>query len=58
LRLGGALREDGMLNYRPELGQGADVEVEDQRAAVGLVWRSLVLWLALLLIVSLARAAG
>ena len=58
VKLGGVLREDGMLNQRPDLGLGADVEVEDLRGAVGLIWRALVLWLALLLIVSVARIVG
>lgn len=58
VKLGGALREDGMLNQRPDLGQGADVEVDDLRGAVGLIWRALVLWLMLLLIVSIAQVVG
>ncbi len=58
VKLGGVLREDGMLNQRPDLGLGADVEVEDLRGAVGLIWRALVLWLVLLLIVSVARVVG
>lgn len=58
IKLGGALREDGMLNQRPELGIGDDVDVEDLRSAVGLIWRSLVLWLILLFIVSVAKAIG
>lgn len=58
VKLGGALREEGMLNQRTELGMGEDVAVEDLRGAVGLIWRALVLWLFLLLIVSLARALG
>jgi len=58
IKLGGAIREDGMLNQRPELGIGDDVDVEDLRSAVGLIWRSLVLWLVLLFIVSIAKALG
>lgn len=58
IRLGGTLREEGMLSQRPELGIGDEVEVEDLRAAVGLIWRALVIWLVLLLIVSMARALG
>lgn len=58
VKLGGVLREDGMLNQRAELGIGEDVEVEDLRAAVGLIWRALVLWLVLLFIISVARAVG
>lgn len=56
VKLGGVLREEGMLNQRPELGMGDEAGVEDLRGAVGLIWRALVLWLVLLLIVSLARA--
>jgi adenosylcobinamide-phosphate synthase len=58
IKLGGALREDGMLNQRPELGIGEDVDVEDLRSVVGLIWRALVLWLVLLLIVSIAKVFG
>jgi adenosylcobinamide-phosphate synthase len=58
VKLGGTLREEGMLNQRPELGIGEEVEVEDLRGAVGLIWRALVLWLFLLLIVSVAGALG
>jgi adenosylcobinamide-phosphate synthase len=58
IKLGGALREDGMLNQRPELGIGEDVDVEDLRSVVGLIWRALVLWLVLLLIVSIAKIFG
>ena len=56
VKLGGVLREEGMLNQRPDLGIGDEVDVEDLRGAVGLIWRALVLWLFLLLLVSLARA--
>jgi adenosylcobinamide-phosphate synthase len=58
IKLGGALREDGMLNQRPELGIGEDVDVEDLRSVVGLIWRALVLWLVLLFIVSIAKVVG
>lgn len=58
VKLGGVLREDGMLNQRPELGIGSEVEVEDLRGAVGLIWRALVLWLVLLFIVSVAKVLG
>jgi adenosylcobinamide-phosphate synthase len=47
-----------MLNQRPELGIGEDVDVEDLRSVVGLIWRALVLWLVLLLIVSIAKVFG
>ena len=58
IKLGGALREEGMLNQRPELGIGDEVDVEDLRSVVGLIWRALVLWLIVLFIVSIAKAVG
>ena len=58
VKVGGALREEGMLNQRPELGIGDEVTVEDLRGVVGLIWRALVLWLVLLLIVAMARVVG
>lgn len=58
VKLGGTLREEGMLNQRPDLGIGDEVNVEDLRGAVGLIWRALVLWMFMLLLVSLARALG
>jgi cobalamin biosynthesis protein CobD/CbiB len=47
-----------MLNQRPELGIGDEVDVEDLRSVVGLIWRALVLWLIVLFIVSIAKAVG
>jgi len=55
VKLGGVLREEGMLNQRPELGIGDEVNIEDLRGVVGLIWRALVLWLVLLMIVAMAR---
>jgi len=58
VRLGDALHQYGSLRFRPELGTGGDADVEAMEGTVRLIWRSLVLWMFLLLIVSLARALG
>ena len=58
VRLGEALRQDGGLHYRPELGTGEAADVDHLRQAAGLVWRALVLWLFLVFLVSLAHALG
>ncbi len=58
VRLGGAVREDGMIHERPDIGTGEAAGVDDLRAAVGLIWRALALWLVLLLVVGLSRAVG
>lgn len=43
---------------RPELGVGDEPEVGFLDSTVGLVWRSLVLWLAMLFVISVAGALG
>lgn len=45
---------DGALEPRPELGIGDAVEAEVLPSAVGLVWRALVLWLLLVLLLLLS----
>jgi adenosylcobinamide-phosphate synthase len=58
VQLGGALRgDDGRPYPRPEMGIGEPVEAEVLPSAVGLVWRALVLWLLLVLLLSLANWA-
>jgi adenosylcobinamide-phosphate synthase len=58
VRLGGPLHEDGLLLQRADLGLGNDVEIEDLRGAVGLIWRALSLWLVLILVGSVAAVFG
>lgn len=58
VRLGDSLHQNGSVGYRPELGGSGAADVDDLEAAVGLIWRSLVLWMFLLLLVTVARAFG
>ena len=58
VRLGDALHQYGSLQFRPELGTGGDADVDAMEGTVRLIWRSLVLWMFLVLIVSLAHALG
>lgn len=54
--LGGPLPgPTGAPDWRPELGTGDAVEPEVLPSAVGLVWRALVLWLAVILLVTIAN---
>jgi cobalamin biosynthesis protein CobD/CbiB len=56
--LGGSLPVlGGEPDYRPELGTGEEAEVELLPSGVGLVWRALVLWLLLMLLLTLANWA-
>ncbi len=56
LRLGLPIARGGAVEDRPELGLGEDADTPFLDSAVGLIWRALVLWLAVLLIVSVAAA--
>jgi adenosylcobinamide-phosphate synthase len=57
IRLGNPLhREDGLLDERPELGLGDEPDTPYLDSTVGLVWRALVFWLAMILIVTVVRA--
>jgi len=54
--LGGPLPSlAGEPDWRPELGTGEAVEPEVLPSAVGLVWRAVVLWLAVILLVTVAN---
>ena len=54
VKLGGVLHEDGGIVYRPQLGEGDEADVDYMQAAVGLIWRALVLWLFLILLATIA----
>jgi len=57
-RLGGPLASVSGVSYRPELGIGDEPDANYMQSAVGLVWRTLVIWLLVLLLVTLARWVG
>lgn len=58
VRLGDTLHEYGSMYYRPEMGAGEAADVVYMHSTVGLIWRALVLWMFLVLVVSLAHALG
>jgi cobalamin biosynthesis protein CobD/CbiB len=55
VRLGMPLTELEGLQPRPELGLGESADAPSLDSAVGLLWRALVLWVFVLLVLSLAR---
>ena len=57
VRLGMPLVAGGTAVERPELGLGEPADIGHLDGTVGLVWRALVLWLLLLLLVALAGAS-
>jgi adenosylcobinamide-phosphate synthase len=56
--LGDSLREAGGKYYRPELGVGEEADTDFLQSTVGLIWRTLVLWLLLLLLLEVASWVG
>jgi adenosylcobinamide-phosphate synthase len=58
VRLGGALPKDGGVIYRPEIGTGDDPDANYMQSAIGLIWRTLVIWLLVLVLITLARWVG
>ena len=58
VRLGDTLHQYGSLHYRPALGIGEEADADSMTSAVGLVWRSLVLWMFVVLLVTIAHALG
>ena len=54
VRLGDSLRDTGGQYYRPELGVGEEADMDFLQSTVGLIWRTLVLWLLLLLLLEIA----
>ena len=44
----------GEPEFRPELGMGESADADILPSAIGLVWRALLVWLAVLLLLTLA----
>jgi len=57
VKLGMPFIEGGVAVDRPELGLGEDADTGFLDSAVGLVWRALVMWLLLLLLLGVASLA-
>lgn len=58
VRLGQPIPQGGLPLGRPELGVGEEADVDFMQSLVGLVWRALVFWMLLLLLIGLANLFG
>jgi adenosylcobinamide-phosphate synthase len=58
VRLGGPMPLASGMDFRPELGDGDEPDAEYLQSALSLLWRTLIVWLVLLLLITLARWAG
>ncbi|HXV12430.1 MAG TPA: CobD/CbiB family protein [Burkholderiales bacterium] len=58
VRLGGAAHGGEESERRPELGTGVEADLDRMPDAAGLIWKALVVWLFVILVVSIAHALG
>jgi adenosylcobinamide-phosphate synthase len=58
VRLGMPVVEAGVIADRAEIGTGDEADVDFMQSAIGLVWRALLLWLLLLLLLGFASLVG
>ncbi|TXT27451.1 MAG: adenosylcobinamide-phosphate synthase [Gallionellaceae bacterium] len=58
VRLGQHIPQGGLPLDRPEMGIGEEADADFMQSTVGLVWRALVFWMILLLLLGLASLAG
>lgn len=58
VKLGEPIETRQGVEHRPEIGLGDDADVDYMDSAISLVWRTLALWLVLLLLITLARWTG
>jgi cobalamin biosynthesis protein CobD/CbiB len=55
VRLGMPIPQEGVVEDRPEIGLGDDADAAFLDSTLGLIWRALVLWLAMLAVIGIAR---
>ncbi|HZR03840.1 MAG TPA: CobD/CbiB family protein [Burkholderiales bacterium] len=58
VRLGGPLPASNGIDFRPELGDGGIADADYLQSTLSLLWRALIVWLVLLLLLTLARWVG
>lgn len=58
IKLGQSMVLDDQPVYRPDLGCGEEVDTEHMQSVIGLLWRTLVFWLLMLLLLTGAHLLG
>jgi cobalamin biosynthesis protein CobD/CbiB len=58
VRLGETVHQQGSVSFRPELGIGEEADVNSMTSAIGLIWRSVVMWLFIIGLVTAAHYLG
>ena len=58
VRLGDTLHHHGTVSFRPEIGLGDEADANTMVSGAAMIWRALLLWMLVLLLVTLAYWAG
>jgi adenosylcobinamide-phosphate synthase len=58
VRLGDAIHREGTVVFRPELGLGEEADVNQMASGIDLVWRSVLIWMFLIGLITLAAWFG
>lgn len=58
VRLGETLHAQGSVVFRPEIGLGDEADIEHLQSAVGLIWRSLIMWVLVIGLITFASWFG
>lgn len=58
VRLGETIHQHGTVSFRPELGIGDEADVNYMTSAVGLIWRSLLMWMFVIGLATVAFYLG
>ena len=58
VRLGMTVVQDSTPVFRPEIGIDEVADVDFMQSTIGLVWRALVFWMILLLLLTLSNLVG
>jgi cobalamin biosynthesis protein CobD/CbiB len=58
VKLGQTIVQDQQPMFRPEIGMGDEADADYMQSAIGLVWRALVFWLIMLLLLTVANLLG
>lgn len=58
VRLGEAVHENGTVIFRPEIGLGEEVDVNHMASGFDLVWRSVLVWIALIALITVVAWVG
>ena len=58
VRLGETIHHQGSVSFRPELGIGEEADVNSMTSAIGLIWRSVVMWMFIIGLVTAAHYLG